>query len=239
MSRQAIKSGVFFTPRSELPRGRHALSREEAIEAQRERLMSAFCEVVADQGLAGLTVGELVSHAGVSRTAFYDCFEDLERCSDAAYERFISVLIERLFFALDAELAWEDYVETGIRAYLETLQSDPVVSRAMQIEMDAAGKTARTRRRLALNQMAEVIGSRYTALMNEDPAFGPVPLEAHLALIYGMRQLACDALDTEEEPDLLRLVEPTKRWILAAVRGAPLVDELEPEAEQGRGLELN
>jgi len=227
LARQAIKRGVFFSPRDELPRGRHALNRDDAFEAQRERLLSAFCEVVADQGLIGLTVTELVAHAGVSRTAFYDCFDDLETCSDSAYERFISVLVERLFYALDADLEWEDYVEAGVRAYLGTLQSDPVVSRAMQIEMDAAGKTARARRRLALNQMADVIGSRYEVLMREDPSFGPVPLEAHLALIYGMRQLACDALDTEEEPDLLKLVEPTKRWILATVRGAPLVDGLE------------
>lgn len=234
--RRSIKSGVFFTPRKELPRGRHALSRDEALDAQRERLMSAFCEVVAEQGIAGLTVTDLVSRAGVSRTAFYSCFEDLESCSDAAYERFISVLVERLFFVLDPGLAWDEYVENGIRAYLETLQSDPVVARAMQIEMDAAGKAARTRRRSALHQMAEVIGSRYEILMQEDPTFGPVPLEAHLALIYGMRQLACDALDTEDEPDLLRLVEPTKRWILASVQGAPLVGGFETETETNGGL---
>jgi AcrR family transcriptional regulator len=229
MSRQEIKAGVFFTPRKELPRGRHALDREAAIEAQRERLMAAFCEVVAERGLPGLTVAELVSHAGVSRTAFYDSFDDLESCADASYERFISVLVERLFLALDPDLAWDAYVETGIRAYLETLQSDQVVARAMQIEMDAAGRSARTRRRMALNQMAEVIGARYEALMKEDPSFTAVPTEAHLALIYGMRQLACDALDTEPEPDLLRLVEPTKRWILASVLGTPLVEELESD----------
>jgi AcrR family transcriptional regulator len=227
MGRQEIRIGVFFSPRKELPRGRHALGREEALEAQRERLMAAFCEVVAEQGLSGLTVSDLVSHAGVSRTAFYDCFDDVESCADAAYERFIAVLVERLFFALDPELSWEDYVETGIRAYLETLQADPVVARALQIEMDAAGKTARTRRRVALHQMAEVIDSRYTALMEEDPSFVPVSIEGHLALIYGMRQLACDALDTEEDPDLTRLVEPTKRWILATVLGGPLVGGLE------------
>ncbi len=226
MSRPTINAGVFFSPRKELPRGRHALGREEAIEAQRERLMAAFCEVIADRGLSGLTVTDLVSHAGVSRTAFYDCFDDLDSCSDTAYERFIAVLIERLFLALDPELPWEEYVEVGIRAYLEALQADPVVARAMQIEMDAAGRAARSRRRIALRQMAEVIGSRYEALMREDPSFVPVSIEAHLALIYGMRQLACDALDTEEEPDLLRLVEPTRRWILATVHGTPLVDGL-------------
>jgi AcrR family transcriptional regulator len=195
--------------------------------------MAAFCEVVADQGLGGLTVTDLVSHAGVSRTAFYDCFDDLESCSDAAYERFIAVLIERLFFALSPDLAWEEYVEVGVRSYLETLQADQVVARALQIEMDAAGRRARTRRRVALHQMAAVIGSRYEALMKEDPSFEPVSVEAHLALIYGMRQLACDALDTEPEPDLLRLVEPTKRWILASVHGARIVGGLDVESNQG------
>ncbi|MCB0861902.1 MAG: TetR/AcrR family transcriptional regulator [Solirubrobacterales bacterium] len=225
--RQTIRSGVFFSPRSELPRGRHALKRDQAMAAQRERLMAGFCEAVAERGLAGLTVADVVSRVGVSRSAFYDCFDDLEGCADSSYERFISVLVERLFFALDPELPWDRYVEAGIRAYLGALQSDPVVARAMQIEMDAAGKAARTRRRIALNQMAEVIAARYKVLMQEDPALEPVPVEAHLAMIYGMRQLACDALDTEAEPDLLGLVEPTRKWILAAVYGASEVDRIE------------
>jgi len=188
--------------------------------------MAAFCEVVADQGLNGLTVKDIVSHVGVSRTAFYDCFDDVEGCADAAYERFIAVLLDRLVVALDPTKHWIVFVESGVRAYLETLQADPVVARALQIEMDAAGKAARVRRREALGLIAAAINARHETLMAEDPSFAPVPVEAHLALIYGVRQLACDALDTEDDPDLMRLVEPTVQWIWATVHGASSISEL-------------
>jgi hypothetical protein len=87
ISRAPIERGVFFSPRSDLPRGRHALDRDTVREAQCERVMTAFTELVADRGLAAVSVTDVVAHAGVSRSAFYACFDDLAGCADAAYER--------------------------------------------------------------------------------------------------------------------------------------------------------
>jgi AcrR family transcriptional regulator len=215
-----IKQGVFFSPRTELPRGRHALTRRRAEEAQRERLMAAFAELVADRGLAAVTVTDVVAHAGVSRGAFYSSFDDLAGCAEATYERFISVLLDRVSAALDPSDHWHDFTESAVRAYLETLQSDRVVARAMQIEMDAAGRAARLRRRAALRQFGAVIAARHEALREEDPSIGPLPGEAHIGLVYAVRQLACDALEDDPEADLLRLVGPIVQWITAAAYGA-------------------
>lgn len=222
MTLSPIRPGVFFSPRAELPRGRHALDRDAAREAQRERLMAAFTELVAARGLAAVSVTDVVARAAVSRAAFYGCFDDLAGCADAAYERFIAVLLTRLGAAMDPTLRWPDYVETAIRGYLETLQADPVVARAMQIEMDAAGRPARARRQAALSAMAQVIAARYAELRVEDPAIGPLPDQAFLGIVYGVRQLACDALDREDaEPaDLLALVPPALAWLSATVRGS-------------------
>ncbi len=115
-------------------------------------------------------------------------------------------------------------MESAVRAYLETLQSDPVVARAMQIEMDAAGKPARVRRHRALKQIADVIAAKHAELRQEDPSIGPLPDAAFLGMVYAVRQLACDALEDATEPDRLALVEPTLQWIAAAVRGATSVD---------------
>lgn len=224
MTVDSIRPGVFFSPRAELPRGRHALDRETVQAAQCERLMTAFTELVADRGLDGVTVGDVVARAGVSRAAFYGRFDDLARCADAAYERFVSVLLARLGEAMDPTAHWHDFVESAIRAYLETLQSDPVVARAMQIEMDAAGKPARRRRRLALAQIAGVIASRHALLREQDASVGPLPDQAFLGWVYAVRQLACDALEDELEADLLALVDPAVRWVAASVAGAASVD---------------
>lgn len=65
-----ILPGVFFSRRTELRGGRHALDRGQVRELQRERLMAAFTEPVADRGLAAVTIADVVAHTGVSCTAF-------------------------------------------------------------------------------------------------------------------------------------------------------------------------
>ena len=47
-------------------------------------------------------------------------------------------------------------------------------------------------------------------------------------MVYAVRQLACDALDVDAEPDLLALVEPTLQWLAAAVRGAGSAETRSP-----------
>ena len=229
MAIRRIRPGVFFAPRAELPRGRHALDRDEVRQAQRERLMAAFTELVADQGLSSVTIADVVGHAGVSRAAFYGSFDGLPACADAAYERFISVLLTRLGGAMNPTDDWYAFIQSAVSAYLEALQADPVVARAMQIEMDAAGPSARVRRRHALRQIADLIGVRYAQFRHEDSSIGPLPPEAHLGLVYAVRQLACDALE-DDDPDLMPLAEPAIRWAAAAVLGAA---SAEAGAERG------
>lgn len=223
-----IEHGVFFSPSQErLPRGRHARERLTTVAAQGERVMTAFTELVAANGLAAVTVADVVARASVSRTAFYTCFDNLAGCADAAYERFISVLVDRLTKVTDPASHWHAFVESAIRTYLETLQSDLVVARAMQLEMDAAGSAARSRCRAALTQLADLVARRHALLREEDPTIGPLPEEAHLGHLYAVRQLACDALEDRPDPDLLRLVDPAVRWVAATVRGAALTSEAE------------
>ncbi len=93
--------------------------------------MVAFTELVADPGLHAVSITDIVAHAGVSRAASHACFGDLGACGEAAYERFISVLLGRLGQEIDPTAHWQDFVESALRAYLEALQADAVVARAL------------------------------------------------------------------------------------------------------------
>ena len=53
-----------------LPRGRHKLGAEAVRASQRERLIRAMLETVAERGYEATTVPEVVARARVSRNAF-------------------------------------------------------------------------------------------------------------------------------------------------------------------------
>ena len=57
-----------------LPRGRHSLSREEVARSQRDRLVRAMADVMAEKGYARTSVADIVRGAGVSRESFYERF---------------------------------------------------------------------------------------------------------------------------------------------------------------------
>lgn len=212
-----IREGVFFTTPDPLPRGRHAVDRDEARERQRERLMIAATELVADLGARAVGVREISAHAGVSRASFYDCFEDKDACFHAAYDRFIGVLTDRMVAAIAERTDWQRLVRAVIGAYLGTLSDDPVVGRAFQVEMDALGRPARERRRAALTAMAVVIKQRRDEWW---PGAEEVPVEAYLACVYATRQLACDRMDDGGDP--LDLLDSAARWV-AELLERPLV----------------
>jgi AcrR family transcriptional regulator len=69
-----------------LPPGRHGLPREQVRENQRQRLLSAATEVLAEQGYGGITVTAVAATAGVSTATLYKRFDGLWDCLLAAYE---------------------------------------------------------------------------------------------------------------------------------------------------------
>lgn len=207
-----VREGVFFQVPVVLPRGRHNLTREQVLAAQRERLMASITELMAASGYSTVRVGEVAERAGVSRAAFYECFADKDACAFAAYDRFIDVLLARLA-ATERSERWDEFMTRLLGSYLGTLAQDLVVARAFQVEMDAVGREARERRRTALMRFAEFLRTERERLAKSDRTLAPLPLSAYLGVVYAVRQIASDALDAENCPDLLALVPELAEWV--------------------------
>lgn len=211
-----IADGVFLTEPGPLPRGRHGLGREQVQAAQRERLLIAATELLAAHGYRGFGAPETARRAGVSLAAFYDCFENKDECLFAGYDRFIDVLLARMG-GVDVEgLDQSEIARALLGAYLGTLQSDLVVARAYQVEMDALGARARERRRDALSLFAAFLREVAT---RTNPG-RELPESAFIGVVYAARQLASDALDSEPEPDLTALGDDLQLWLVDLFREA-------------------
>src|SRR5437660_5803757 len=101
---------------------------------QRAKLLDAMVRVVAEKGYDAATVADAVRLARVSRGTFYELFESKEACLTAAYRAGTEVLEERVTAATRDATDWREELRLGIRAYLRTLDDDPVFARVYLIE---------------------------------------------------------------------------------------------------------
>ena len=157
--------------------------------------MIAATELLAVHGYRASGAREVCERAGVSLSVFYALFEDRDAAIFAAYDRFIEVLLARLAEVTGEERTWQEYVEAVMAAYFDALSADLVVARAFQVEMDSMGRPARERRRNALGGLAAML--RVQHLEVDPSAVARIPEAAYVTGVYGVRQLASDALDRE------------------------------------------
>ncbi|MGZ6268340.1 MAG: TetR/AcrR family transcriptional regulator, partial [Candidatus Limnocylindrales bacterium] len=161
----------------------------------------------------GFGAGDVAKRAGVSLAAFYECFENMDACVFAGYDRFIEVLLTRIAAVDTTDQDRTTLVKLVLRTYLETLQSDVVVARAFQVEIDALGIPARERRRDSLKLFATFTRELLASTFPSGQPPPELPWTAYIGVVYAARQLAADALDEAPEPDLTALGEDLEIWV--------------------------
>ena len=132
-----------------LPPGRHGLSRELVVKSQRDRLLKAMADAVAEKGYAGIAVADVLKRARVSRQTFYEMFSSKEDCFLATFDCAAAILLGRLTSMADESAeppAEGDGFERLVEAYLDGLASEPAYARIFLVESQSVGKEAMRRR---------------------------------------------------------------------------------------------
>jgi AcrR family transcriptional regulator len=170
--------------------------------SQRDRLLDAAVDVVAEKGYGATTVADLTKEAGVSRTTFYELFEDKEDCFLAAYDAAADVLARRVAAAFETQEAWPDRVRAGLIVLLESLAGEPQIARLALVDVGSAGPRAQRRYRAALQRM--------TPFFDEGRDFAPggrrLPANTSRMVIGAVTGLVADEIEAgraQRLPDLL------------------------------------
>jgi AcrR family transcriptional regulator len=140
-----------------LPRGRHGLPRRFIVHNQRERMLLAVAEAVAEQGYATTTVADIIARARLSRRTFYEHFADKEECFLAAYDTVVEQLLAGVGHAYEQADRWTQKVHDGLEAFVSYLASEPAFARMCIVEVVAAGAEARGRRDAAMRVFVEFL----------------------------------------------------------------------------------
>jgi AcrR family transcriptional regulator len=143
----------------QLPKGRHGLSRAFIASNQRERLLDAIANVVAEKGYSGTRVADVTEYAGVSRKTFYELFTDKEECFLAAFDTITTLLMDRMAQALTdlSDSNWRTNVRGLIGEFLRFLAAEPAFARMCIVEVLGSGSEGLARRDAAIEAFFPIV----------------------------------------------------------------------------------
>jgi AcrR family transcriptional regulator len=151
-----------------LPGADAALASGLVAPSARGRMLEAVAQAVATKGYASMTVGDVVSRAGVSRKTFYEHFKDKEDCFLAACVYVGGALHDALERSLEPARTPYERIEMLVRNYLRALSASPRGAIAFIIEARAATPAVREHHRQILERFAELTRHPGAAAADED-----------------------------------------------------------------------
>lgn len=196
-------------PSWELPRGPHRLPPEVVAGNQRRRLVAAVAQALAERGYALMTVEHIIAAAGVSRTTFYEHFDNKQDAvlfaHDVVFERLLSLLLR----ACNSEREWPLKIKAAIGATLSFAAADPEQAQLLVIDALAADVEVTSRVLDSNDHLASLLsaGREHSPRGAELPALTEKAVVGAISGIVAGRLMNDDAESLPElEPQLVELV---------------------------------
>jgi AcrR family transcriptional regulator len=135
MSSDSVPAGDAASEGSwQLPRGPHGLPREVVVDHQRQRLLTGAARALAEHGLAEMTVEHVLGYAGVSRTTFYEQFENKRECLLVAHEEAFDRLAGQLVRGCATVSEWSAKIVVAVSISIVFAIRTPEEARLLVLE---------------------------------------------------------------------------------------------------------
>jgi AcrR family transcriptional regulator len=191
-----------------LPRGPHALTREEVNANQRERLIAAMGEIVGENGYAGTTVSDVITQAGVSRKAFYQHFANKQECFLAAYDKIVAESRREIVRAYQSAEGVPERATAAIEKVFERAIQNPGNLRLVIIEARVVGQAGIERRERLMSEYEGLLRD----LLGLSAGPGTVPNPVLRGIVGGLNGVLHAHLQNGRLEQLLQLIPDLVRW---------------------------
>jgi AcrR family transcriptional regulator len=111
--------------------------------SQRERILDATEQLIAEVGAPAATIEAIVKRAGVSSVTFYEHFRNKDECFVAAFERAVEGLSGQVRTAVPIGGSRDDRVRVGLAALLGAIDAEPARARLCFVEAQKGGPQMR------------------------------------------------------------------------------------------------
>jgi AcrR family transcriptional regulator len=209
-----------------LPAGRHGLPREFVARNQRERIITALVDAVAQSGYNDTTVADITKAASVSRRTFYEHFSGKEECFLAAYDMVVEHIRGAMVVAAGAFEEWPQKVRAALATMLRFLAGEPELARLCLIEPIAAAGEIGARHRATMQGIVEMLRAGRPA----HTGARPLPETTEEAVVGGISALIVREIGAGRAADLEKQLPQLVELVLAPYLGA---EEAERQALEG------
>jgi len=214
---------------SKLPPGRHLIPRDFVSQNQRERMLLATAELVAERGYQKTTIELIAKTARVALVTFYEHFANKEECFLAAFDESIEAAGQIFAELVDVEQPWVDQIASGLEVFLEMVVAEQARAKLCIVESQAAGAAALGR----YQSMLETVAPKLREGRELNPRTGRLPEGLEVAIAGGLMWLVHQRLIADRVDDLKALLPEMLQVTLT-----PYVGEVEAaraaEAAQAR-----
>jgi len=213
--KKATESAPEASSSPRLPAGRHGLPREFIAQNQRERIITALVDTVAERGYNATTVAHITKAASVSRRTFYEHFSDKEACFLAAYEMVADHIRDSMQVAAEAFEEWPQKVRAALGTMLSFLAGEPELARVCMIEPVAAGGEIAAKHRASMQGFVEIL----KAGRPEHSGTRPLPEATEATLVGGIVSLIVREINAGRTEQLESLLPDLVELTLAPYLG--------------------
>lgn len=183
---------------------------------QRERLIVAMLNAVAELGYLGTNVQDVIDRAGVSRPTFYEHFSNKEDCFLAAFDTSAERLVRKMRLAVNkGGEVWRDRVRYGLEALLRLAAREPEIARAMVVEARAASAAAVNRRVELMDDFARCLDEQARELL----PFSAQTTVAAAGVVGGVESLLYSRLCKREHDRLESLLPSLMYFVVLPYEG--------------------
>jgi AcrR family transcriptional regulator len=187
---------------STLPPGRHLVPPDFVAQNQRERMLLATAELVAERGYQKTTIELIAKTARVALSTFYEQFSSKEECFLAAFDETVASAAEVFAELIDPEQDWADQIASGLEIFLEMVVKEPARARLCIVEAQAAGGASMARYQAMLEQVAPKLREG----RDHNPRASRLPDGLEVAIIGGLAWLVHQRLLAGQVDDIKGLL---------------------------------
>ena len=177
---------------------------------QKARLEGAMVEAVARNGYAGTTLRELVTLAGVSKSTFYDHFENKQECFLATFDEVVDQVSARVGEAYRQPDDFRERLVAGLHTFMRLAVDEPAAASLVAVESLTLGAAGVAHRERASQGFELLIQQSF----DHSPSEHRVSPLTVRAIVAGIRGVAYRHLRSGRGAELPNLVEELVDWTL-------------------------